>query len=138
MEIALIANEGKKELMAQLCIAYYNTFAKNHLYADSVTAAYVGDASGLVIERLLAGGMGGEDQIAARIAYNEIDCLIYFRDTSVDCYDDSHDLLRLCDMRNIPVATNLAAAEILIRAIDQGELDWRYYVNAKTKKNIHW
>lgn len=142
MEIAIIAHDSKKELMAQFCIAYYNTLAKHNLSATATTASYVRDAAGLEFERFLTGDYGGEDQIAARISYNEIDCLLYFRDTSSDYtmhelhYYDANDLIRLCDIRNIPVATNIATAEILIRAIEAGDLDWRNYVNAKTSKKF--
>jgi methylglyoxal synthase len=85
-------------------------------------------------------GEGGEQQIASRIAYNEIDCLLYFRDSSNDInYEkDSTDILRLCDVHNIPAATNIAMAEILICAVDRGDLDWRNYVNPiynKTREN---
>lgn len=152
MEIAIIAHDKKKELMAQFCIAYYNTLAKHNLSATATTASYVRDATGLEFERFLTGDYGGEDQIAARISYNEIDCLLYFRDTMPDNptendsiadyaaqephYYDANDLIRLCDIRNIPVATNIATAEILIRAIENGDLDWRNYVNAKTSRKF--
>jgi methylglyoxal synthase len=82
------------------------------------------------------GEYGGEQQMASRISYNEIDCLLYFRDASSgEQYDeDAMNILRLCDVRNIPVATNIATAEILICAVDRGDLDWRNYVNPIYKK----
>ena len=131
MEIAIIANDKKKELMAQFCIAYYNILKKHNLCATALTGKYIYDASGLKITRLMMGEYAGEQQIAARISYNEIDCLLYFRDTSSgrEYTVDELDILRLCDVNNIPVATNIATAEILICAIDRGDLDWRNYVN---------
>jgi methylglyoxal synthase len=87
---------------------------------------------------MLIGDYGGEQQMASRISYNEIDCLLYFRDTSGNHssnYDeDAMNILRLCDMHNIPVATNIATAEILVCAIERGDLDWRNYVNPIYKK----
>jgi len=133
MEIAIIAHDGKRELMAQFCIAYYNTLVKHNLYAPAATASYVGDAAGITIESLLNADFGGEDQIAARVSYNEVDCLLYFRDAD-GLYGDEHGLLRLCDARSIPVATNIASAEIIVRAIEAGDLDWRNYINPKTNR----
>ena len=131
MEIALIAHSGKKELLAQFCIAYYTILKNHHLCAPAATAQYVADAAGLEIERYMLSEFGGDQQIASKISCNEIDCLIYFRETSeYKAPDrDSSDLLRLCDIRCIPFATNLATAEILIRAIEVGDLDWREYEN---------
>lgn len=131
MEIAIIAHEIKKELMAQFCIAYSSILKKHNLCAAAVTGKYIADAAGLKIEKMLMGDYGGEQQMASRISYNEIDCLLYFRDTSSNqSYDeDSMNILRLCDVHNIPVATNIATAEILICAVERGDLDWRNYVN---------
>jgi len=137
MEIAIIAHDRKKELMAQFCIAYYNILKKHSLCAAAITGKYIADASGLNIEKMLMGDYGGEQQMASRISYNEIDCLLYFRDTSSNqSYDeDSMNILRLCDVHNIPVATNIATAEILICAVERGDLDWRNYVNPIYNKN---
>jgi len=140
MEIAIIAHERKKELMAQFCIAYYNILKNHNLCAAAITGKYIADASGLNIAKMLMGNYGGEEQMASRISYNEIDCLLYFRDTSDTSnsrsYDeDSMNILRLCDLHNIPVATNIATAEILICAVERGDLDWRNYVNPIYKKN---
>ena len=131
MEIAIIAHDRKKELMAQFCIAYFNTLQKHNLCATAITGKYIADASGLIIEKMLMGDYGGEQQMASRISYNEIDCLLYFRDTSgSESYDEDYlNILRLCDVHNIPVATNIAMAEILICAVERGDLDWRNYVN---------
>jgi len=138
MEIAIIAHDIKKELMAQFCIAYYNILKKHNLCATAITGKYIADASGLNIEKMLMGDYGGEQQMASRISYNEVDCLLYFRDTSSNqSYDeDAMNILRLCDVHNIPVATNIATAEILVCAIERGDLDWRNYVNPIYNKDM--
>lgn len=137
MEIAIIAHDLKKELMTQLCIAYCGILSKHHLCATGITAKYISEATGLEIEKLLAGEQGGEQQIASRIAYNEIDVLLYFQDTRPTAgFDESaRELLRMCDMYNIPVATNIATAEALIMALDRGDLDWREVMNPRSAYN---
>ena len=136
MEIAIIAHDLKMELMTQFCIAYCGVLSKHNLCATSTTAKYISEATGLQIERLLTGEQGGEQQIASRIAYNEIDVLLYFRDTRPSAYSESdNELQRMCDMYNIPVATNIATAEVLIMALDRGDLDWRDIVNPRSEYN---
>ena len=137
MEIAIIAHDTKKELMTQFCIAYCGILSKHNLCATSITAKYISEATGLEIERLLTGEQGGEQQIASRIAYNEIDILLDFRDTRpVDHVDPvEHELFRMCDLYNIPVATNIATAEALISALDRGDLDWREIYNPRSAYN---
>lgn len=140
MEIAIIAHDMKKELITQLCIAYCGILSKHNICATNITAKYISDATGLKIERLLSGSQGGEEQIASRIAYNEIDVLIYFRDTRSNDTFSEHDkiereLLLMCDRYNIPVATNIATAELVIMALDRGDLDWREVVNPKSEYN---
>ena len=137
MEIAIIAHDLKKELMTQLCIAYCGILSKHKLCATGITAKYISDATGLEIERLLSGSQGGEQQIASRVAYNEIDILLYFKDTRPNVEPDEveRELLRLCDLYNVPVATNIATAEVLITALDRGDLDWREIVNPRSAYN---
>ena len=137
MEIAIIAHDLKKELMTQFCIAYCGVLSKHSLCATSITAKYIAEATGLEVERLLSGVQGGEQQIASRIAYNEIDMLLYFKDTrpNSDVDEVEKEILRLCDMYNIPVATNIATAEVLIMALDRGDLDWREIVNPRSGYN---
>ena len=127
MEIAIIAHDLKKELMAQFCIAYCGILSKHSLCATGITASYISEATGLKIEKLLAGEHGGEQQIASRIAYNEIDLVIFLRDPNTDAeyIDTTLQVIRLCDSHNIPVATNIATAEALILALGRGDLDWR-------------
>ncbi len=133
MEIALIADDSKKELMTQFCIAYCGTLSKHNLYATNTTGKQISEATGLEIETLLPGSHGGTTQITSRISYNEIDALLYFRSTNPNerFKEAEYEMIRMCDIHNIPVATNIASAEILINAIDRGDLDWRSYVNPK-------
>ena len=133
MEIAIIADDTKKELMTEFCIAYCGILSKHSLCATAVTGKFISDATGLQIERMMAGSHGGAEQIASRVAYNEIDMLLFFRDTATNKvpYDIDNDLIRMCDMYNVPVATNIATAEVLVCALERGDLDWRQYVNPK-------
>lgn len=131
MNIALIAHDTKKELMVQFCIAYCGVLSKHNLCATGTTGKMVAEATGLNVQRYLSGSQGGDQQIAARISCNEIDLLLFFRDPiSVKPHEPNDmNLLRLCDVHNIPVATNIAAAEALIHALERGDLDWRDIVN---------
>ena len=127
MEIAIIANDKKKELITEFCIAYCGVLAKHNLCATATTGKYISEATGLKVTRMLAGSHGGAEQIAARIAYNEIDLVIFLRDPNSDAeyVDNTLQVIRLCDSHNIPVATNIATAEALILALGRGDLDWR-------------
>ena len=133
MNIALIAHDKKKELMVQFCIAYKGIFSKHHLVATGTTGAFITDATGLEVHRFLSGSQGGDQQIAARIAYNEIDLVLFFRDplTAQPHEPDVNALFRLCDVHNIPLATNVATAEVLVKGLERGDLDWRNIVNPK-------
>jgi len=135
MDIALIADDTKKELMTQFCIAYCGILSKHNICATSITGKYVQEATGLEIEKLLPGSHGGEQQITSRISYNEIDVLLYFRSTTPnhDHDDNDYNLLRMCDVHNVPLATNVATAEVLVRGLERGDLDWRDIVNPKNQ-----
>ena len=126
MNIALIAHDKKKELMVSFCIAYKNILKEHNLFATGTTGAVIIESAGLKIEKFLPGLMG-EQQIGARAAYNELDLVIFFRDplTAKSHEPDINYLLKLCDMNNIPFATNLGTAEILIKGLERGDLDWR-------------
>ena len=128
MNIALMAHDSKKQLMVQFCIAYSGILSHHNL---CTTGKMVSEATGLEIFRFLSGTHGGDQQIASRIACNEIDLLLFFRDpiTPRPAEKNGADLLRLCDVHNIPVATNIATAEALIHALERGDLDWRDIVN---------
>ena len=137
MEIAIIAHDLKKELMAQFCIAYCGILNKHNLCATATTAKYISEATGLNIDKLMSGEHGGEQQIASRVAYNEIDVLLFFRDTRATNANNpvENELLRMCDLYNVPVATNIATAEVIITALDRGDLDWREIVNPHSSLN---
>ena len=133
MNIALIAHESKKELMTQFCIAYCGILSKHTICATGTTGKLVAEATGLNIERYLSGSQGGAQQIGSRIACDEIDLLLLFRDPRNPKPGEPNEtnLLRLCDVHNIPVATNIATAEALIHSLERGDLDWRDIVNPK-------
>ena len=130
MNIALIAHDEKKELMVQFCIAYCGILSRNIICATGTTGKLVEEATGLEVQKFLGGSQGGDQQIAARIACNEIDMLLFFRDPLNPKPSEPNDmnLLRLCDMHNIPVATNIATAEVLIHGLERRDLDWRNIV----------
>ena len=138
MEIAIIADDNKKELMAQFCIAYCGILSQHHLCATHITGKYISDATGLEIETFLSGSSGGTDQIASRVSFNEIDLVFYFRSTdpSKEIYEGEASLLRLCDVYNVPLATNIASAEVLITALSEGHLNWREFVNPRSEYNL--
>lgn len=133
MNIALIAHDAKKELMVQFCIAYCGILSRHSLCATGTTGKQVAQATGLNIQRFLSGAQGGDQQICARIACNEIDLLMFFRDPlSRKPHEPSEsDLMRLCDVHNIPLATNIATAEALIHSLERGDLDWREIVRER-------
>ncbi|MBE6839035.1 MAG: methylglyoxal synthase [Ruminococcus sp.] len=132
MNIALIAHDSKKELLVQFCIAYCGILSRHNLSATGTTGKQVAQATGLTIQRYLSGAQGGGQQIGARISCNEIDLLLFFRDplSAKPHEPNDMDLLRLCDVHNIPVATNIATAEALIHALERGDLDWREIVKS--------
>ena len=136
MNIALIAHDKKKELMVQFCMAYCGILSKHRLCATGTTGKLVADATGLNIEKYLAGMQGGEQQISARVSYNEIDMVLFFRDpnSNTEYEPDLHSLVRLCDMHIIPGATDVATAEMLVLGLDRCDLDWRDIVNPKPKR----
>lgn len=136
MNIALIAHDKKKELMVDFCIAYKGILSKHNLCATGTTGNMVIEATGMDVSLFLSGPQGGDQQIGARIAYNEIDLVLFFRDplTAQPHEPDVSALFRLCDVHNIPLATNSATAEVLIRGLDRGDMDWRDIVNPKEPK----
>ena len=127
MNIALIAHDAKKKLMQNFCIAYRGILSKNDLYATGTTGRLVEEVTNLSVHKYLAGHLGGSQQLGAAIEHNEIDLVIFLRDplTKKQHEPDISDVMTLCDMHNIPVATNLASAELLIKSLDRGDLEWR-------------
>lgn len=127
MNIALIAHDAKKKLMQNFCIAYRGILSKHELYATGTTGRLVEEVTNLNIHKYLAGHLGGEQQVCAQIEHNEIDLVIFLRDplNPKTHEPDVNNALRLCDMYNIPLATNLASAELLVKSLDRGDLEWR-------------
>ncbi len=124
MNIALIAHDTKKELMEAFCIAYKFILSKHKLFATGRTGAIVAESAGLDVFSLAYGSLG-EQQIIARVAYNEMDLVIYFMDPEHISESGLMEILALCDQNNIPVAPNLAAAEVLINGLQRGDFEWR-------------
>ena len=127
MNIALIAHDAKKKLMQNFCIAYRGILSKNDLYATGTTGRLIEEVTNLNVRKCLAGHLGGEQQIGAQIENNEIDLVIFLRDplNPQKHEPDVNNVIRLCDTHNIPLATKLASAELLIKALDRGDLEWR-------------
>jgi len=134
MNIALIAHDKKKDEMVNFCVAYQNILAKHQLCATGTTGKLIAEATGLKIHRYLSGPLGGDQQIGSKVAYNLIDLVIFIRDplTAQPHEPDISALLRLCDVHNIPLATNIATAEVMLKAMERGDLDWRLLVNPTT------
>ncbi len=134
MNIALMAHDNKKDLMVQFCTAYAGILSKHTICATNITGKMVAEAMGLPIHLFLARVHGGAEQIGARIAYNEIDMVLFFNDPRDEksCESVSY-ISRLCDQNNIPFASNVATAEMLVLGLSRGDLDWRDIVNPKTK-----
>lgn len=127
MRIALIAHDAKKKLMQNFCIAYRGILSRHKLYATATTGRLIEEVTNLNIHKHLAGHLGGMQQIGAQIEQNEIDLLIFLRDPLNPKRHEPNvnDVVKLCDMHNIPMATNLATAELLIKSLDRGDLEWR-------------
>ena len=137
MNITLMAHDKKKELMVQFCIAYCGVLSKHTVCATNTTGRLVAEATGLPVRLFLSHAHGGSQQIGARIAYNEFDLVFMFSDPNdTDPWEDQRIMrtLRLCDTYNVPCATNLASAEMLILGLQRGDLDWRMMM--KNKKSI--
>ncbi|MCR4841473.1 MAG: methylglyoxal synthase [Lachnospiraceae bacterium] len=127
MNIGLIADDARKMLMQNLCIAYKGILSKNDLYTTGVTGRVIEEATNLHVHKFLSGTLGGEQQIATMIEQNQLDMVIFLRDVSkVSNYENLiNKVIPLCDMYSIPLATNIATAEMLIKGISHGDLEWR-------------
>ena len=130
MNIGLVAHDTKKMLMHNFCIAYRGILSKHTLYATGTTGRLIEEVANLNIHKYLAGHLGGTQQMAAQIEHNQMDLVIFLRDplTPKTHEPDVNDVVRLCDTYNIPLATNLATAELLIKALDRGDMEWREVV----------
>lgn len=127
MNIGLVAHDAKKKLMQNFCIAYQGILSKHEIYATGTTGRLVEEVTDLTVHKYLSGHLGGTQQLGAQIEHNEIDLVIFLRDavTQKSHEPDVNSIVRLCDAHNIPLATNLATAELLIISLERGDLDWR-------------
>ena len=132
MNIAFLAHDKKKELMVQFCTAYKSVLMKHKLFATATTGRLIADNTGLPITLLLSHKQGGHQQINARIAYNEIDLVLLFTDPNTPDRQ-MIETIRHCDKQNVPIATNLASAEMFIMGLQRGDLDWREMLHTKTR-----
>ena len=133
MTIAILAHDSRKELALQFCTAYSAILSKNVVIATGTTGRMLAQTTGLPVHCYLSGKLGGVHQITSRVACDEVDLVLFFRDSITQRKNREGDdnLFRLCDVHNIPVATNMATAEVLIHGLDRGDLDWRNIVNPK-------
>jgi methylglyoxal synthase len=131
MKIALIAHDRKKDEMVNFVIAYEHVFAKHELYATGTTGSRIMEQTKLKVHRFMSGPLGGDQQIGAMVAQNDMDLIIFLRDPLMaqPHEPDINALLRLCDVYGIPLATNIASGEILVKALDRGDFAWRELVH---------
>lgn len=127
MNIGFVAHDSKKKLMQNFCIAYRGILSKNELFATGTTGRLIEEATNLSVHKYLAGHLGGCQQLGAQIEHNEMDLVIFLRDplTAKSHEPDVNNIVKICDANNIPLATNLATAELLIKSLDRGDLEWR-------------
>ena len=127
MNVGLIAHDAKKKLMQNFCIAYRGVLCKHSLFATGTTGRLIEEVTNLDVHKYLAGHLGGGQQLASMIEHDEMDLVIFLRDPhNPKVHEpDVIDVVRLCDTYNIPLATNLATAELLIKSLERGDLEWR-------------
>lgn len=127
MNVGLIAHDSKKKLMQNFCIAYRGILSKHELYATGTTGLLIDEVTNLRIHKFLPGETGGARQLASQIEQGNLDMVIFLRDPlHVKAQEpEVNSIVRLCDSYNIPIATNLATAELLIKALERGDLEWR-------------
>lgn len=135
MKIALIAHDEKKDDMVRFTEAYQYSLKKHDLFATGTTGLRITENTGLPIHRFQSGPLGGDQQIGALVAENKMDMIIFFRDplTAQPHEPDISALMRLCDVYSIPLATNMGSAEILIHALERGDLKWREIIHNKNE-----
>ena len=113
--------------MVNFVSAYKNIFAEHTLFATGTTGKRIQEATGLRIHRFQSGPLGGDQEIGAKIAQNEMDLVLFFRDplTAQPHEPDVSALMRLCDVYSVPLASNMGTAEVLVKGLEAGALDWR-------------
>ncbi|MCZ0717043.1 methylglyoxal synthase [Aerococcus kribbianus] len=139
MNIALIAHDSKKALMVDFTTAYQDILAKHQLYATGTTGQKIMDNTQLNVHRFQSGPLGGDQQIGAAVSENDMDLVIFLRDplAAMPHEPDVNALIRLCDVYNVPLATNIGTAEVLVRGLEAGFMDWRpNYEHGSLNKDI--
>jgi methylglyoxal synthase len=131
LKIAFIAHDRKKDEIVNFVLAYEHVFEGHELYSTGTTGQRIMDVTNLKIHRYMSGPLGGDQQIGAMVAQDELDLILFMRDPLMaqPHEPDITALLRLCDVYGIPVATNIATAEVLVKAIDRGDFAWRALVH---------
>ncbi|WP_096434895.1 methylglyoxal synthase [Alteribacter populi] len=137
MKIALIAHDHKKNEMIQFTTAFKNELTKHDLFSTGTTGKRIMEETSLNIHRFQSGPLGGDQQIGALIAQNEMDLVLFFKDplTAQPHEPDVTALIRLCDVYKIPLATNMATAEVLLKGLSRGDFEWRHLVRGEGDKN---
>jgi methylglyoxal synthase len=138
MKIALIAHDKKKSDMVRFAIAYESILAQHELFSTGTTGTKIIEATSLQIKRFRSGPLGGDQQIGALVAKNEIDLVLFFRDPlSAQAHEpDITALIRLCDVYEIPLATNIGTGEILVKGLARGDFEWRNIINEKGGSDV--
>ncbi|AUX12089.1 methylglyoxal synthase [Latilactobacillus sakei] len=139
MKIALIAHDRQKPLIVKLATAYQPILAQHELFATGTTGQKIIDATGLAVKRFKSGPLGGDQQIGALISENQMDLVIFLRDplTAQPHEPDVNALIRLSDVYEVPLATNIGTAEVLLRGLDQGLMDFREVVHDQDTNPIN-
>ncbi|MFC7783564.1 methylglyoxal synthase [Rossellomorea sp. GCM10028870] len=133
MNIALIAHDKKKDDLIRFVLAYKPIIEKHALFATGTTGKRIGEETGLSVHRFRSGPLGGDQEIGSYIANNNMDLVLFFRDplTAQPHEPDVSALIRLCDVYSVPLATNMGTAEVLVKGLDRGDIEWRSVVKDK-------
>lgn len=133
MKIALIAHDKKKDDMVRFATAYEEILKEHELYGTGTTGTRIMEATRLKVNRFQSGPLGGDQEIGAMIAKNQMDIVLFFRDplTAQPHEPDVSALIRLCDVYLVPLATNMGTAEVIIKGLERGDLAWREVIEKR-------
>ena len=132
MNIGIIAHNSKKTLIEDFCIAYKGILSKHDIYATGTTGRRIEEVTSLHVRKFLPGSIGGDKQFTEMIERNAMDLVIFFYNPNmIDSKDpDVMTVVMACDRNNIPIATNIGSAEVMILGLGRGDLDWRLNVKS--------